>query len=415
MLLNKPRAYEIMDKYGLDGLVARDQLNVFYLTNFWGALMKMQRDFSNFALLPRQEDAPAALVISGSEMHRTATMQTWVPNLIAYSFRVKPNLRDFDPSTEEPEAEEWMAWPTREGAQLSPLEQQWSSITAEQAERAVATPAWGLKGALKDAGLERGTIGVDDPRMIHWLHEMGLPDLKGVEATNIFREIRMIKSAEEIDILRQAAIINEASCEAAIAAFREGAEWQEIETAYAVEMARRGGKSVYIVPGTGGLPHSHIRRGEPVMIDAFGEFNHYHGDIGRTAVLGEATDEMIKCNKAMQIGWETAYEMIRPGLKGSEMTQAVLDAVRKSGFPGFLIAVPHSIGLEHTDHPLPIGRDLPGSMGDMVLQENMVINVDMPYHELGWGAMHLEDTVRVTKNGCEPLTSMRTGMTVIPA
>ena len=75
-------------------------------------------------------------------MHRTATMQTWVPNLIAYSFRVKPNLRDFDPSTEEPEAEEWMAWPTRKGAQLSPLEEQWSSITAEQAERAVATPAW---------------------------------------------------------------------------------------------------------------------------------------------------------------------------------------------------------------------------------------------------------------------------------
>ena len=54
-------------------------------------------------------------------------------------------------------------------------------------------------------------------------------------------------------------------------------------------------------------------------------------------------------------------------------------------------------------------------MGDLVFEENMVINVDLPYHELGWGAMHLEDMIRVTADGCEPLTSMDTSLRVIGA
>jgi Xaa-Pro aminopeptidase len=108
-----------------------------------------------------------------------------------------------------------------------------------------------------------------------------------------------------------------------------------------------------------------------------------------------------------------AYDTIKPGVTGSIMTKKVLRAMAKEGFPGFLIATPHSIGLEHTDHPIPIGTEMPGSKGDLVFQENMVINVDLPYHEYGWGAMHLEDMVRITKDGCEPLTSMETKMRVV--
>ena len=45
--------------------------------------------------------------------------------------------------------------------------------------------------------------------------------------------------------------------------------------------------------------------------------------------------------------------------------------------------------------------------GDPVLEENMVINVDMPFIEVGWGSVHLEDTLLITADGCEPLTSMQ--------
>ena len=150
------------------------------------------------------------------------------------------------------------------------------------------------------------------------------------------------------------------------------------------------------------------------MFDALGEYRHYHGDIGRTAIIGEPSAEVVKRNAAMSVGWQTAFDTIKPGVTGREMTAKVIAAIEGEGFPGFLIATPHSVGLEHTDHPIPFGLELPGSRGDLVFEENMVINVDLPYHELGFGGMHLEDMIRVTRDGCEPLTSMQTALIVIP-
>ena len=414
MLLNKPRAYEVMDKYGLDGLLAASQINVYYLTDFWGALMRMRRSFFNYAVLPRDESAPAALVTSGVELHRLVEMPTWVPNVVAYTVPASPESRNYDTATEEPVAGRPFAWPVREGSTLGRKEQQWHAMSEAYAEKTLATPSYALRRALRDAGLESATVGSDDPRPITWMNELGLPHLKGVEATNIFREIRMVKSAEELVIMREAARINEDAINAAIGALHAGATWFEIEVAYGMEMARQGGRSVYVTAGTGGMSAERAPVGEPIMFDALGEFRHYHGDIGRTAIIGEPSAEVVQRNRAMSVGWQTAFDTIKPGVTGREMTSRVIAAIEREGFNGFLIATPHSVGLEHTDHPIPFGLELPGSRGDLVFEENMVINVDLPYHELGFGGMHLEDMVRVTGDGCEALTSMRTDLIVIP-
>ena len=111
----------------------------------------------------------------------------------------------------------------------------------------------------------------------------------------------------------------------------------------------------------------------------------------------------------MRKGCEIAYDMIKPGVKGRDMTTRVIEEMRKMGFPGFFICTPHSVGLEHTDHPIPIGPKLPGSQAEFVFQENMVFTIDMPYYEVGWGNMHLEDTDRVSADGCDPFNSCDVG------
>ena len=114
-------------------------------------------------------------------------------------------------------------------------------------------------------------------------------------------------------------------------------------------------------------------------------------------------------------GWDKAAEIMGPGLSGQELTSQVTEVIAREGFAGFMIVTPHSIGLEHTDHPLPIGLEAPGSKGDFIFLENMVVNIDMPYIEHGWGAMHLEDTVLVTSDGFRPLTTQATELVVIDA
>ena len=418
MLLNKERAYAVMDKYGLDGLVAKEAINVYYLTDYWDLFSSGGWSFNSYAVLPRDENAPAGLVINAAinAERLSEVTPTWVPNIVMFSDYSGRSTADsgVDPNTGEPEPAEWNGWPVRDGASLTPLEQTWADRSKVHAARMAATPAWGLRRIIKDAGLENAKVGTDDPRIIGWMNNMGMPGISAVEATNIFREIRMVKTEAEIALMSKAAVINEAGVVAALGAVHDGAYWDDIERAYFTEVSKRDGKGRYIVTTLGGLPHGKVVPGESLFLDSLAEYDHYLGDIGRTLVVGQPSDELLRRAKAMEKGWEAACEMIRPGISRSTLMEKTVDVIQKSGFPEYFYVSPHSLGLEHTDNPLPLGDDIyAGGEFDFALEENMVINIDMPYFELGWGTLHLEDTIRVTKNGFEALTSNESRLRII--
>ncbi|MCB2106151.1 MAG: aminopeptidase P family protein [Rhodobacteraceae bacterium] len=417
MLLNKERAYQVMDKHGLDGLVATTPVNIYYLTDYWGPFMNMRRQFYNFALLPRREDAPAALIGSAVEFQRLHENPdtTWVPNVCAFSHPTMFDRRDFDPDTEDPEAvQEGLKWPVRESS-LRDDDRAFLAHAESYRGKYSVNAAYALKKAIKDAGLENAKLGTDDPRAVTWMNEIGLKNLKGTEATHIFREIRMIKSAPELAIIRKAAAMNEIAVDAAIASLHVGQLKSDLEIVYNTELAKRGGKGLYLSTGSRGKRQGEVELDEMITFDGLCEYKHYCADMGRTAIVGTPTEEMLSRNHAMKIGCDVALGMIKPGVTGRAVTEAVIAAIEKEGFPGFVIVTPHSVGLEHTDHPLPIGTQLPGAMGPFTFQENMVFTLDMPYHEIGWGNMHLEDLILVTKTGVEPLNSCDVKLRVIPA
>ena len=201
MLLNKPRAYDVMDRHGLDGLVAKENINIYYLTDYWESMTDGGWPFLDYAVLPRREEAPAALVLPTIKLDRLSELPTWVPNIIAfsdYSGREPVASGAIAGALAEPAAAPWAGWRLRPDADLTQAEKAWLDRTTFHADRLAATPAWGLRRALVDAGLEKATIGTDDPRVLHWMQDMGCPDLTVVDATNIFREIRMVKSPDEV-------------------------------------------------------------------------------------------------------------------------------------------------------------------------------------------------------------------------
>src|SRR5690606_29967401 len=141
----------------------------------------------------------------------------------------------------------------------------------------------------------------------------------------LFNEIRLVKTPREIELLGQAARANEAALLAAVACLHEGAAWEEIEAAYMAEMLKLGGRGVYLMCGVGGLPARRVRPGEPIMFDALGHVQRYHGDFGRCAVLGEAGNELRLRHRALCAGWEAARERLRPGVRYSELADFVAD------------------------------------------------------------------------------------------
>ena len=141
-----------------------------------------------------------------------------------------------------------------------------------------------------------------------------------------------------------------------------------------------------------------------MFLDALGTYEHYHGDFGRCVVVGEPSELMERRHRALCAGWETVQPLLRPGTCYTDLATTAVEAIRKNGLPEFVYATPHSLGLEHTDDPKPAGAQQ-GMMGDVELEAGMVLNVDMPFTEIGWGSVHIEDTVHITADGFEALTS----------
>ncbi len=399
MLLNQARALELMQRDALDALVAVSPRNVYYLSDYWGLFNRAGGYEAAYLALLTAGGAEATLVMPALEMRRLeSTGGTWMPVIRGYSspaadaFFADGTARGID----------YAGWGTAADGQLTPREQRWLAIVREHGQQMSADAFWALARSLKAAGLEQARIATDDPRLGDWLQARGMHRLDCCYRPQLFNEIRLVKTPAELAILSRAARANENALLSAVAALRAGARWAELETEYMVAMARQGGRGVYLSCGVGELPAGEVRSGEPLMFDGLGQIDHYHGDFGRCAVLGHAGDKQRRYHQALLAGWDTATEWLRPGVHYSELATAVAAAVRKAGIRHFRDPVVHSVGLEHTDDPKPAGAQ-PQTKPDRLLEPGMVINVDLPHTEIGWGSVHMEDTVVITRDAFERL------------
>ncbi|QBM75128.1 aminopeptidase P family protein [Sphingomonas sp. AAP5] len=427
MLLNRDRANAVMDRHGLDGLVAAFPENIYYLSDYWGPMFLMSRNYTLYALLPRDETAPAALIIPGTGVYHLEHKPTWMPNVATFITRIPPKAipaRDYEFSTEEIDEGGDQAvtadsikdapltpYPTRPGAELGPRDHQLLDRYAMHRGGAQTTATRALAGAIRTAGLEKGRLGFDDPRVLGWLGAIGLEELSGVDALNVFKEIRMVKSADEIELLKIAGRMSETALNAVVDRMHVGMPLEDIHRIHALAMAEQGGRSEWIIANIRGLATGEIEPNELIKLDSVGSWQQYRGDVGRSVFFGEPTAEMLHRFTAVDRALQIAYENIRPGKTFKEIVDLTLKTVHDEGFPGFVIAGPHSVGLEHTDHPVSIGDQMPGHH-PLAFEENMVFTLDMPYHEFGWGTTHVEDMMIVRKDGCEPITSMDTSLRV---
>lgn len=399
-LVNLQRAREIMAAKGVDGLVAAVPINVYYLGGYWGLLMSAERfDASFFAVLPVREDQPAALVLPSMELRRLVTAGgTWMPETFIYT----------SPDGEYDQIAvaglPYGGWPVRPDAALTALEQEWIDATRAQVGRVSGNAIGALLRAVKTAGLESGKLVSDDARVGEWLGSAGLDKIECRSDAGVFNEIRAVKTAPEIELMQKAATINETALRRAASAFREDATWNEIETVYMSSMADAGGAGSYVICGAGGPPAGYIRSNEPMFLDALGTYEHYHGDFGRCVIVGQPDELMQTRHRALLAGWNAVQPLLKPGTRYSELADTAVDAIRRNGLPEYVYATPHGLGLEHTDDPKPAGAQQ-GMTSDVVLEAGMVLNIDMPFTEIGWGSVHIEDTVHITADGFETLTS----------
>ena len=151
-----------------------------------------------------------------------------------------------------------------------------------------------------------------------------------------------------------------------------------------------------------------LNRGDLIRFDVGGRYRHYRSDMSRGACLGEPAPKIAKYYRAVEKGVLRGYDIIKPGLKVSDLFKDIVKTVQREGIPHFKRShVGHGIGVDGHDPP-----NIAESSTD-VLEENMVICVETPYYELGFAGLQVEDMVRVTKDGAESLMTLPTALRVL--
>lgn len=418
MLVNKPRAYRVLEELGLDGIVALNPINVYYLSNTWPLMTKFRVDYPAFATFARDPGQPSFLVAGGAEILDVANGERETPELITWTGAA--NWHDYvNASPEqmkvEPKAFGGSGRPVDPNAKLTAREKRWVAAQQKYGAQAAASPAWALAKALKQSGLAKGRIAVDDMRIAHLLQQIGMEGITFVPGEQVFRRIRVVKSDAEIALQRIAGRNNAEAAMATVKAIHKGMTFPEIEKIFAVECAKRGNEQMEFIAGfiTGLFPEGVATPGKSFVIDAVSHYKQYHGDFGRTVVLGEPSKDLIAREKAHKAGHDAVYAIVKPGVRLSELRKTAIDAEVKAGLPAHILScTPHGVGLEHGDNPSRL--DVPfGPPEDIALEENMVITIDLPYIEIGGNIGHHEDLIRITKTGFEPMNELGDPLVVI--
>ncbi len=418
--VNKSRAYEVLDRLGLDGLIALRPHNVYYLSNTWPVVTDFGSEFPAMATFAADPAQPSFFIGTGGSAWDLAIGDREVPELI--TFAGVQNWQNYVNA----DADAMKIEPISAGASargnaihpdgpLSPLEQRWTEAQARYNPASAPSIEWALVRALKESGLERGRIAVDDMRIAYLLERIGFDTVTLVPGDNVFREIRIVKQDHEIDLIRKAQQASRAAAMAAARALAPGMTYVEARSIFTKEAADHNAEIGFLLIGMsqGLLPDGVVQNGRSYMIDCGAKYSHYMGDFARTISIGEPSATLKARMAAQQAGRAAALEKVRPGALFSEVESAAREAMIKAGMPSDVIAACylHSVGLQHDDQPTR--DDVPYNVRrDRPLEKGMCVTLDLPFMEIGWGAGHNEDLLLISDSGFELLNSPEDALVV---
>jgi len=315
--------------------------------------------------------------------------------------------RDEDGIPIEPPNGSSRVYHVRDDVELTPREQRWKAAQDKNKDNLAASAAWALARALKAQGITKGKVAVDDMRVADVLAQTDLVNVECVEGYGVFQLIRMVKTEQELAYQRVGGRNNGDACLATIRAIEAGMTHEDVYNIFRYECGRRGNEVDSFIAGFpgGNFPDGVMVEGKPFLVDAVSNYKGYMGDTARTFMIGDPSKAVEKRRRANQLAREAVFDAIRPGVKYSTLRQIGFDTMVKSGMPEHAVFVtPHSVGLQHDDNPFRLA-----SAGidrfDHVLEENMVLTVDLPYLEVGYGCGHNEDLFRVTATGYEAMST----------
>ncbi|MFB0921014.1 MAG: Xaa-Pro peptidase family protein [Oscillospiraceae bacterium] len=250
------------------------------------------------------------------------------------------------------------------------------------------------------------------------------PDACIVNVLDTVNNMQLIKTPEEIDLMRRAAEAVDLGEQTAFEALCIGMTETELAGWAELGMRRAGSMFNWCVTGTEigagynqcrplcftSIPtHKRVQRGEIVTVDIHSMYDLYISDLSLNCIIGQPTNAQTR----LADNWKTLAEYmmsrLKPGAVCGELFSDFYGKACEMGVDDYIVpSFSHGLGL---DARIPPSIN-PGS--DFVLQENMAIELILQMTEPNIGGMRLEYPMLIRDFGAEPLSKMPLDLRVKP-
>lgn len=234
----------------------------------------------------------------------------------------------------------------------------------------------------------------------------------------LIESLRLIKDVDEIAMIQEAGAVAGAAFCYVLGRIHPGQTEQEIASCIEYFMRSRGGgppafETIVAAGERGAMPHglatdAGIGSGQLVVMDLGARCQGYMSDLTRTVCVGRFKNKQRHIYEVVLEAQQSALDLIRPEAAAGQVDAAARQVIARAGFGDYFThALGHGVGLNIHEAP----RLAPAQ--EMALKPGMVMTVEPGIYIPGWGGVRIEDTVLVTKTGCEILTPVTKEFIVI--
>jgi Xaa-Pro dipeptidase len=306
-------------------------------------------------------------------------------------------------------------------------------------------------------GWKRQTVGYedrDDPveKTLGLLHELGVAGKKvgaegdswfvspnryaqlrrGIEqaggtlsdASRTVESLRVIKSPDELALIRQGCRVVEAGTRVGIAASREGTNENEVAAQIVAELIRQGGEYAGLPPFITSGPRTSMvhstwdgrvfQQGDVLNFELPGVIKRYTAALFRSGTVGQPSDEVRRQTEMVVESLEAVIAAMKPGATSGEVHEE-----RKRVFAKYGEA--HRVG-HRTGYS--VGVNYPPDWGEghilsiwegdpRPLRPGMTFHLVPGFYELGRYGIVQSETVLITETGSECLTQFSRDLFIV--
>jgi Xaa-Pro aminopeptidase len=244
------------------------------------------------------------------------------------------------------------------------------------------------------------------------LHDLldgtGLIDVDGA-----FRKSRMIKTDEEITLIRKACEIASAVADEFPRYLGRGVTERDLATEVDYCMRKHGARrsafeTIVAFSPNNSKPHYSgkdvaLKPGDTVLLDFGADYEGYVSDITRTYLTGKPDTGLKNCYETVLHAQHIALDLIGDGVSAEQVEKEVKSYIdsHERFRNRFIHGLGHSIGLSVHDNSYP------GPEFNKTFREGMVLTVEPGIYLPGEYGVRIEDDILVKSDSCAVLTTAR--------